>query len=107
MPRAIRHNVPEQVATNQRQIAENVEDLVPGRLVAEADLVVDRPPAAVDHLTGTIASMPGGGYQSEAAISPVCSDCGLQLPIISTIAPKSPHDACACCQWSAIPSGDS
>ena len=46
-------------------------------------------------------------YQREAAICPAWSDCGLQALIISTIAPKSFHDAWPCCQWSAIPSADS
>jgi hypothetical protein len=35
------------------------------------------------------AARPVGTYQSDWAMEPPCSVCGLQLAIISTIAPKS------------------
>ena len=46
-------------------------------------------------------------YQSDCAIAPPCRVCGLHLPMVPTIAAKSPQDFCACAQWSWMPATDS
>jgi hypothetical protein len=53
------------------------------------------------------AGEPRGGYQRDSTISPQCSVWVSQLPRISTIAAKSPHDFADSCQWLSIPAGDS
>src|SRR5438477_215912 len=60
MAGAVGNHVPAQVNSQQRQVADHVEDLVPGWFVGVAQTIVDRPMRAKDH------QVRGGGSQDDA-----------------------------------------
>ena len=69
VPGAVRDHVPGEVEPAQGQVADQVEHLVPGRLVGEPQAVVDRPAAAEHEQVGGRQVL-ADALRSQASASP-------------------------------------